>query len=394
MTTTVVGPSASLRVARLVAVSLGAAGIILFALDFALVVAQAHRIAAWWSIGSVAALVGASIAVTVFGAFGSPRATTVSFVVLAAATLLPALLVLVAAPPDGLGQQLWLGDLAVIGAAAAGAGLPIPAAIGYLVALIGALAAEAAVLVVPEVRLDTLMHLLQTLFYVSLIMALAMASRRAGRLLDLAVRSAVADVSAAAAAEARRAQRRRVEGLIHDTVIVALLAFGRGRDRAQDARASREAMQALAAIEELEAPASASPAEDPTTRDLVWRLQALTTELEAQIRFDYDIHDLGLIPAPVAAAAGEAMSEAIRNSLRHAGPAPRVARQVTVSAGGDRLRVVVLDDGVGFEPGAVDATRLGIREGIVRRMSLAGGQAQVLSMPGRGTTVVLGWSRS
>ncbi|GMA96793.1 hypothetical protein GCM10025881_36170 [Pseudolysinimonas kribbensis] len=128
-------------------------------------------------------------------------------------------------------------------------------------ALLGAFGAEALVVVVPAVRLDTLLHLCQSLFYAALVMAIAIATRRAGRLLDLASLSAISDASAAAAADARRAQRRRVEGLIHDTVIVALLAFGRGT-KDDDARAAREAAKALVAIDELAA--SAQPADDPT----------------------------------------------------------------------------------------------------------------------------------
>ncbi|WP_284255755.1 ATP-binding protein [Pseudolysinimonas kribbensis] len=87
------------------------------------------------------------------------------------------------------------------------------------------------------------------------------------------------------------------------------------------------------------------------------------------------------------------MSEAVRNSLRHGGERGRVLRQVTADVSDRRVRVVVLDDGVGFDAAAVDPTRLGIREGMIRRMALAGGRAEVVSRPGRGTTVVLEWRR-
>ncbi|MFW8745192.1 ATP-binding protein, partial [Mesorhizobium japonicum] len=121
------------------------------------------------------------------------------------------------------------------------------------------------------------------------------------------------------------------------------------------------------------------------------RLQALTTELDAEIRFDYRADDEGRLPVAVAAAAAEAMSEAIRNSLRHAGTRGHVARQVSVEVSDGALRIVVLDDGCGFDPGAVAATRLGIRKSIVHRMTVVGGGAQVVSQPGRGTTVGIEW---
>lgn len=387
MTAVAVGPSASLRVARLMAVSLGISGLILLALAGQTIRAEWTVLAPWWNIGSIAAVMAASVAVAVAGASGSPGSTTASFRVLAGVLLLSAVTAAFSAPPGSVALEPWISGLTVIGAAAAGAGLPVIAALGYLVVLLAALATEAMVLVEPGFRVLTLMHHVENVFYAALFAALAIASRRAGRMLDAVVRSAVAEISAAAVAEARRSQRRRVEGLIHDSLIVALLVFGRG-DHRQDERAAREAARALRAIEELEASA---PAGDPTARELAWRLQALTTELEARIRFDYTAGE-GRIPATVASAVAEAMSEAVRNSLRHAGSTASVSRQVTVEVDETRVRVVVLDDGVGFEPLAVEPTRLGIREGILRRMALVGGRADVVSRGGRGTTVVIEWS--
>jgi signal transduction histidine kinase len=382
-------PTASLRVARLMAVSLGIAGLILLGLDVDVIGRQWDELGTWWSVLALVTVTASSAAVGVVGAFGPPRAATASFVVLAGTMLVLAVLILVAATPDTLGRYPWLADLAVIGAAAAGAGLPSGLAVGYLVALLGVFGLEAVVSVVDTGRLGAVMHLVSLIFYTALFMALAIASRRAGDQLDRAIRSAVTEVSAAAAAEARRGERRRVEALIHDSVIVALLAFGRAGPG--DRRPVREAERALAAIEDLEA---AAPAEDPTPRELAWRLQALTTELDAEIRFDYRAAEEGRVPVAVGAAAAEAMSEAIRNSLRHAGSRELVARQVSVEAADGELRVVVLDDGRGFDPGAIAPTRLGIRESIVHRMSVAGGGARVLSQPGRGTTVLIEWRAS
>ena len=55
------------------------------------------------------------------------------------------------------------------------------------------------------------------------------------------------------------------------------------------------------------------------------------------------------------------------------------------------VRVVVADDGPGFDPQRVPSSRYGIREAIVGRMRAVGGQAQVRSRPGSGTTVLLEW---
>jgi signal transduction histidine kinase len=379
-------PTASLRVARLMAVSLGIAGLILLGLDVDVIGRQWDELGTWWSVLAIVAIAASSAAVAVLGAFGPRRAAGASFVVLATVMLVLAALILVAATPDTLGRYPWLADLAVIGAAAAGAGLSRATAIGYLVLLLGIFALESVVSVVDTGRLGAVMHVVSLIFYTALFMALAIASRRAGDQLDRAISSAVAEVSEAAAADARRSERRRVEALIHDSVIVALLAFGRAGPG--DRRPVREAERAIAAIADLDA---AAPAEDPTPRQLAWRLQALTTELDAEIRFDYRAGEDGRVPVAVGAAAAEAMSEAIRNSLRHAGSRELVARQVSVEVADGELRVVGLDDGRGFDPNAIAPTRLGIRESIVHRMSVVGGEARVLSRPGRGTTVVIGW---
>lgn len=368
------------------AVSLGIAGTLLLALDIDVIGRQWNQLGAWWSVPAIVAVGGAGVTVAIAGAVGSRRATSVSFVVLAGVMLAAALAIGVAVPPDTLGRYPWLADLAVIGAASAGASLPVGAAVGYLVALLGTFAVESVVLVVDTGRLAAVMHVVSLVFYTALLLALGIASRRAGDQLDRAIRSAVDEVTAAAAAEARRGERRRVEALIHDSVIVALLAFGRAGPG--DRRPVREAQRAISAIEDLDA---AAPAEEPTPRELAWRLQALTTELDAEIRFDYRADDEGRLPVAVAAAAAEAMSEAIRNSLRHAGTRGHVARQVSVEVSDGALRIVVLDDGCGFDPGAVAATRLGIRKSIVHRMTVVGGGAQVVSQPGRGTTVVIEW---
>jgi signal transduction histidine kinase len=380
--------SATLRVARLVGVSLGVGGLILLGLSVPHIVQSWTAFAPWWQIGSYVALLVSCLALLVGGLRDSAVVLRGAFGALAVSLLAGVLLAPVASvgpTPDG--TVPWTLDIAVIGAAAAACGWAIRLAIGYLVVLVIALAAVAVALASPDARVAALLHVLQSAFFVTLIAAVAIATRRAGRLLDLAVTSAIREVRAAAAAEAQRVERRRVAGLLHDSVIVALVAFGRGGP-ASDDRAADEARRALQAVEDFERPVP--PAAASTAEELAWRLQALTTELDAAIRFDYGVSD-GTIPAAVGTAALEASSEALRNSLRHAGPPEKVSRQVFVSFDGRHLMIAVLDDGVGFDPAAVAPTRLGISDGIIRRMRSVGGRVRVRSRPGQGTTIALEW---
>lgn len=80
------------------------------------------------------------------------------------------------------------------------------------------------------------------------------------------------------------------------------------------------------------------------------------------------------------------VQEALTNVVRYAGAA---CASVTVIVAEGRVRALVEDEGVGFDPDSVPArTHLGI-EGMAERANLVGGTVEVSSAPGAGTTVIL-----
>lgn len=89
------------------------------------------------------------------------------------------------------------------------------------------------------------------------------------------------------------------------------------------------------------------------------------------------------LPEPVATAIYRVVQEALTNAIRHAQAA---CIEVALSIRADRLEVVVIDDGVGFEPESVDVDRLGLL-GMAERARAVGGTLQVEAVPGRGTRV-------
>lgn len=110
-----------------------------------------------------------------------------------------------------------------------------------------------------------------------------------------------------------------------------------------------------------------------------------------EIDDDFDMETqltAGMIDREIVTTISLAAAEALRNSLRHAGD--HAVRRVHLGLSPERVRVVVNDDGVGFEP-ATPPSRLGIPESIHRRMSDLGGSASVRSRSGHGTEVVLSW---
>jgi PAS domain S-box-containing protein len=90
------------------------------------------------------------------------------------------------------------------------------------------------------------------------------------------------------------------------------------------------------------------------------------------------------LPAEVETAVYRLVQEALSNVAKHS----RAARvSVSAAAAGGRVSVAVEDDGVGFDPAAGGAGRLGL-VGMRERAELAGGDLVVESEPGAGTTVL------
>ena len=114
---------------------------------------------------------------------------------------------------------------------------------------------------------------------------------------------------------------------------------------------------------------------------------AARTAVEARLRTHGDPDAL---PEPVQTALYRVAQEALTNIGRHAG-ATCVEVELENSDGCTQLRV--RDDGVGFDPGSVAAAdgpagRLGL-SGMAERARLVGGELDVRSAPGGGTTVTL-----
>jgi signal transduction histidine kinase len=85
----------------------------------------------------------------------------------------------------------------------------------------------------------------------------------------------------------------------------------------------------------------------------------------------------------------------VRNSVLHSGgTGDSVQRIVTVNMTNDAIRATIQDNGRGFNLKTVNDRRLGIRVSIYEKMRLvSGGDAEVDTRPGRGTTVTLTWMR-
>ncbi|WP_410869725.1 sensor histidine kinase [Nocardia sp. A7] len=196
--------------------------------------------------------------------------------------------------------------------------------------------------------------------------------------------------AAVAATSARQREGARFAALIHDAVLSTLLEASRAQQSSAVLR-----NQAARTLEQLELSRTAPEIDHLDAAATIEFLREAVREVQSEVPVQVSSRRAGDLCLPIEAAQvlGAALSEAVRNSLRHADVAGRTVRRgvaVTIATGG--IRVVLSDDGAGFDPARVSADRMGIAGSILGRMrALAGGAAFVESAPGAGTVVTLMW---
>ncbi|HEX2856071.1 MAG TPA: ATP-binding protein [Propionibacteriaceae bacterium] len=167
----------------------------------------------------------------------------------------------------------------------------------------------------------------------------------------------------------RTGLRERWDALVHDTVLASLTLAARGQ-------VEEAAVLAAEALRELSG-------SRPAREDPVATIAAHADRLGIDVRFDVG----DWLPGRPGEALVVATCEALTNVARHSGE-----RRASVSshwADEGVLRVVIEDDGRGFDPHRVGERRLGIRHAIHASMKAVGGGAEIQSSPGRGTRVIL-----
>lgn len=240
-----------------------------------------------------------------------------------------------------------------------------------------------------ELRPQLFLGALLTMALNCVFLAIAVMAVRTAGVLDDTRSSAMESAADSAASTAQGAERARFAALIHDKVIAILLAVDVGRP------ATALVSQATSALDELDHRDDDAPRRPVVAVDeFVQRVRTAiaTTDDTVEREFSVDRSPDARYPTDVVGAVNDAMCEAIRNVGRHAGPAASCL--VVGDFRPDRVTVAVVDDGEGFDPGQVPPERLGVAVAIRRRMaSVRGGDSEVRSAPGRGTTVVLRWVR-
>ncbi|MCT9818786.1 ATP-binding protein [Microbacterium sp. W1N] len=222
------------------------------------------------------------------------------------------------------------------------------------------------------------------------IIALGMILRSVAAQIDRSRRETVASYAAAAAADAAEKERIEVAALMHDSVLAALIAGERAETPREETLAVAMAREALTRLANADRDAGEGSDEPVGVADVVARLQSALDDFHVALTVELVGEDTGLrIPGRVAGALVLAATQAIANSVQHAGAA---GMEVQVRAQARTLGIRVSDRGPGFDPASVPDDRLGIRGSIHARVAAVAGRA-VIRSGAAGTVVTLDWVR-
>jgi len=187
----------------------------------------------------------------------------------------------------------------------------------------------------------------------------------------------------------RRALEARAAGIIHDTVLADLTALSRSPGvvtaRMRDVLEEHlRTADSLSVRREWESPTDASSGCTEFREAFVELVQNYQW---SGVRVDLNGTESlsGPVSPAVRIAVIGAVQAALDNVVRHAST-DRAELVVGVRDG--LLTVLVVDDGIGFDPDNVDPDRLGIRASITDRIGQVGGTVRLWSGP-EGTTVML-----
>jgi two-component system NarL family sensor kinase len=196
------------------------------------------------------------------------------------------------------------------------------------------------------------------------------------------------------AIDASDAERRRIARDLHDGVVQELAgtafsvsALARDADTSESSRptlrnasvALRDSLKSLRSLlAEIHPPELHPEGLRAALDDLIAPAEAAGIQASVSIDGEESATDA------TAALVWRVAQEAVRNTIRHSGA---TTLAVTVRGDGEKLALGVVDDGSGFDPDqVVDRDRYGLR-GLRSLVRDVGGELEVVSAPGEGTTV-------
>jgi signal transduction histidine kinase len=191
-------------------------------------------------------------------------------------------------------------------------------------------------------------------------------------------------------------ERQRLARELHDETgqaLTSILLGLKGIEEAADTAAARQSVLVLRelVVSTLQDVRRLAVELRPTALDdfgLVPALERLSETFAEQADVDVDVQAVlgeSRLPSEIETALYRIVQEALTNVVKHAN-AKRVS--VVLTRQGDRVAVVIEDDGRGFDPASQPGEGLGLM-GMRERIALVDGRLSIESGAGRGTTIAV-----
>lgn len=361
---------------------------------------QETLFAPWYSVFLGAVLVLAGL----LAGYGARHSVRPSILLLLAGVIGLAVVALPLASTGGvLAQPPWIMDFVLVAVAAVALAWSPWAALLYLASLETVCAVIMSWLLDLDPAMDHWGTAVLTRTGIGLLVILLIVrARSAVARLDQAYTEALSQELALTRSRSETADQERMDRLIHDNVMAALLDASRSEGPVP--RRTREL--ALRALEVLDAENDRLTGNTTTVvHVLMDELMSSLSPWRSRVRFGSlrsHIRPVGqpraFVPGFVAQALVQAVTEAVANSARHSGTEVtyvsmegEACRPTPGNPEGFYLRFTVRDEGRGFALHDVAAHRLGVRVSIVENVESVGGHVRLQSAPGRGTTVTVTW---
>ena len=197
-------------------------------------------------------------------------------------------------------------------------------------------------------------------------------------------------------------ERGRLARDLHDSVTQSLFAASLKAEAALtvcDEQVSSDVVETMEQVRRLNRGALAQmrtmllelrggPIEDVPLQQLLRNLVE-TAESRASVNVSLTMADESDVPRELHVTFYRVAQEALNNVARHS---KAMHATVELDADDGHVRLLVHDDGCGFEPGAFGPAHLGLRS-MRERAEEAGAELSIVSAPGEGTLIMLDWRR-
>ena len=216
---------------------------------------------------------------------------------------------------------------------------------------------------------------------------IALLLRNAAEDTDVANDEAIQSAIKEATAEAKSKEQARLDALVHDSVLTALISASNSNTNEEAKAAATLATEALEKLEGVQG--QETEYSFVFSRDLFDSIIAASRRLDSKIVARSTLESNWSLDSHVASALTEATLQAVQNSVLHAGR--KAERELILKSTANSLKIVIKDNGVGFRPSRIPQGRLGMKLSIIGRVESVGGTVHIASAPRAGSTIILEW---